>query len=173
MLFLFSSTVCTAQTPVDSSARVHSVKKATILSAILPGAGQVYNHKIWKVPIIYAAFAGMGVVIKYDNEKYKKYNSALIDRYSNDSTKVNNYPTLSNEQLRTRSDLYHRGRDYAIVITTLLYVLNIIDAHVDAHLFYFDVSDNLGLLIQPTIINNNSASTTLPHCGINLQLQFR
>jgi hypothetical protein len=169
---LFLATNCLGQSPVDSTARTHSPRKATILSAVLPGAGQVYNHKIWKVPIIYGAFVGMGYIIKYNNDKYRKYNTALIGRYDSDTTNVDPYPLLTNDQLHTRSDAFRRDRDYAIAITTLIYLLNIIDAHVDAHLFNFDVSDNLSLHVEPTLIENNYSLRSNPSPGLSLKVSF-
>ncbi len=140
-----------AQSPVDTLSRVHSVKKATLLSTFLPGAGQVYNKKIWKVPIIYAGFAGMAYLIKFNNDNYHTYNNALIARNDGDSTTVDTEfkDKYTDENLATLQDYYRSNRDLSIIITSLIYVLNIIDAHVDAHLYTFDVNDNLSIKVEP------------------------
>jgi hypothetical protein len=145
-----------AQSPVDSTAIVHSVKKATILSAILPGAGQVYNRKAWKVPIIYAAFAGMGYLIKTNNDNFHKYNDALIARQDNDPNTVDTQfqNVYTDENLNSLQAYYRKNRDLSIIVTALIYVLNIVDAHVDAHLYSFDVGDNLSFKLDPMIQTN-------------------
>ncbi|CAN5446843.1 DUF5683 domain-containing protein [soil metagenome] len=186
---LLSSNSAYCQTPSDSTQvkvdtvsasivkvekPVHSVRKATLLSTFIPGAGQVYNHKIWKVPILYAGFIGVGSIIKFNNDYYQKFNKALILRLDGDSTTVDAYSgKYSDSQLAQLSDNYHRNRDLSIVIFTLIYVLNIIDAHVDAHLFSFNVSDDLSMQVRPTLIQNNYSAFALPATGINISLSFR
>jgi len=173
MLFLgITFQVVKAQSPVDTLPKVHSIKRATNLSTFLPGAGQVYNHKAWKVPIIYAGFGITGYLIHFNNVNYKKYNSALIYRLDGDSTTNDSYSQYSEANLRTLSDYYHRNRDFSIIITGIIYVLNIIDAHVDAHLFTFNVDDNLSLEVMPTLLNDsfNNHASNVP--GINFNLKF-
>ena len=173
LLLVLSFQVSNAQSPIDTLPRVHSVKRATNLSAILPGAGQVYNHKIWKVPIIYAAFGGMAYLIKFNNDNYKKFNGALITRLDGDSTTIDNYVNrYTDANLLTLSNYYHRNRDLSIIVTSLIYVLNIIDAHVDAHLYTFDVDDNLSLQVTPTIIANPFTPNAAAVTGLNFNFRF-
>lgn len=160
-----------AQSPIDSTARVHSVKKATWLSAALPGAGQVYNHKIWKVPIVYGGLVAMGYFIKTNNDKYQKYNEALIKRYDTDPNNEE-LTNITSENLRLLSDNYHRNRDLSIAGAFFVYLLNIIDAHVDAHLYTFNVDDNLSLQIQPSIENNPYSSIAFQP-GVRLAVSFK
>ena len=160
-----------AQSPIDSTARIHSVKKATWLSTAIPGAGQVYNHKIWKVPIVYGGLAMMGYFIKSNGDKYKKYNDALIKRYDVDPNNEE-FTNISSENLRLLSDSYHRNRDFSIAGALFVYLLNIIDAHVDAHLFTFNVDDNLSIQIHPSIESNQYSSVAIQP-GVRLAVTFK
>lgn len=160
-----------AQAPLQivDSPKVHSVRKATLLSTYLPGAGQVYNRKTWKVPIIYAAFAGMGYLIKFNHDNFKKFDNALLARYDNDPNTVDDYATIySEDNLRSLSDFYRRNRDLSVIGLTLIYVLNIVDAHVDAHLFNFNVDDDLSLRINPRL----EMGSNLSSAGLSLSLHF-
>jgi hypothetical protein len=170
VLLFISVGLSNAQTVVDTSAKVHSVHKATILSAIIPGAGQVYNKKIWKVPIVYGGLAFMGYFVKSNHDDYKKYNNALIKRYDTD-TSNEELTEISTENLRILSNNSQRNRDLCIAGLAIVYALNIIDAHVDAHLFSFNVDDNISLEIQPEI-KRNQFSTTGLQTGVNLALKF-
>jgi len=137
---------------VDSGTLKHSPRKATIYSALVPGLGQVYNKKYWKVPIVYAGFALTGYFIHYNNVRYHKYNNELIARANGDTASFNSSLTrLDDASIKSASDDFRRYRDLDIILTALIYVLNIVDAHVDAHLFYFNVDDNLSLRITPKL----------------------
>ncbi|MBL7924019.1 MAG: hypothetical protein JNL88_07465 [Bacteroidia bacterium] len=155
--------------PDTSSGKVHSVKKATLLSTFLPGAGQVYNRKIWKVPVIYAAFAGMGYLIKFNHDNYKKFDKALLLRYDEDPGTVDEYANIYTEDnLKSLSDFYRRNRDLSYIGFTVIYVLNIIDAHVDAHLFNFSVDDNISLQWSPLV----QPAPGMANAGLSLTLSF-
>lgn len=165
---------------------VHSPKKAVMYSAILPGLGQAYNKKYWKIPIVYAGLGTVGYFIVWNNNNYKLIKTAYIDlsEYSNpDHTgtaylklKGIEYYDLDNpghiEILKTAlikyQSYYRRNRDLLIISMFGVYALNIIDASVDAHLFNFDISDNLSMNWQPSMlrINNELAYS------INLSFKF-
>jgi hypothetical protein len=168
-IFCWCCYTCSAQSPIDSTTRVHSVRKATILSTILPGAGQVYNRKYWKVPLVYAALGATAYYINYNNKNYKQYNDALIRRYDSDNTNEL-FTEISNDNLRILSDGYRRNRDLSFAAATIVYVLNIIDAHVDAHLYTFNVSDDLSLKLEPALIP--SFANRPPHSELKLTLNF-
>ncbi|WP_291274778.1 DUF5683 domain-containing protein [Flavobacterium sp.] len=127
--------------------------KAAFYSAILPGLGQAYNKKYWKIPIVYAAL-GAGVYFIIDNNnKYNDYRDEYKARLQ--GTNNPNDPTfgrLSTESVIRGQKFYQRNRDLSILITGGLYILNIIDANIDAHLLQFNVSDNLTL--KPKIQQN-------------------
>ena len=155
----------------DSIVSVHSVRKATVLSAVLPGAGQVYNRKAWKVPILYAGFAGLGYLIYFNQKKFNEFEGALVLRYDDNPATVDEYTDLyTDDNLRTLADFYRRNRDLSIMGLSIVYVLNIIDAHVDAHLFDFNMDDDLSLNWQPVIPFNPSSGSLSP--GVQLTLRF-
>lgn len=146
--------------------KIHSPRKATIYSAILPGLGQIYNKKYWKVPIVYIGFGAIGYFIGWNNDNYqfnKKAYNHLVD--DNDNTnafleiEAIKYYDLENatsrrnfeDGLLKRRDYYRRNRDLLIISMAGFYGLQIIDASVDAHLFNFDISDDLTLNWQPSM----------------------
>ena len=144
----------------------HSPLKATIYSAVLPGAGQVYNKKIWKVPIVYAGLGTCAGFIIYNNQKYHRFLDAYIAETDGDETTINDTP-YSASSLFDIQDTYHSWRDLSYICLVGVYVLQIIDASVDAHLWYFDVSDDLSLNWRPSLIDTGRLNG-----GISLSLQF-
>lgn len=155
---------------VDTTGKkIHSVRKATMLSAILPGAGQVYNKRIWKVPIIYGAFGGLIYLVQFNNNRFREFEDALLSRYDNDPTTIDKYQDIYTEDnLKSLSEYYRRNRDLSVIGISLVYVLNIIDAHVDAHLFSFNVDDNLSINWSPVI----QPSPDLTSTGLAVRLRF-
>lgn len=153
---------------VRDTAHPHSVRKATLLSAVVPGAGQFYNKKYWKMPIVYAGL-GTTIYLAYDNhQQYKLYLDAFYQRIDSTQTDQfeNVYSTASLVQLQ---NIYRKWRDLSIIIGAAVYALQIIDAHVDAHLYYYNVSDDLSLRLQPGLLPNGA----LPAVGLNLTLHFK
>jgi hypothetical protein len=124
----------------------HSPKKATLLATFIPGAGQVYNKKYWKLPIVYGGFAGIGYALWYQRDQFKLYQNELIARDNNDSNALN--PNLSRfplEYIKSNMNFHRNNRDLAIIGLIGFYALTILDATVDAHLFSFDVDKSLSL----------------------------
>jgi hypothetical protein len=144
--------------------------KAALMSAILPGAGQVYNKKYWKVPVIYGGAFVLGYFIKTNNTEYKKFKEAIVERNDGDSTTVDDYPRYTDEDLKARKDYYRRNRDLCYIFAGLLYTLNIIDAYVDSQLMNFDVSDNLSLHTGGTF---NYLANGLPVVSLQLTLTLK
>lgn len=135
---------------LKSSFSIHSPKKAAYFSTVLPGLGQVYNKKYWKVPIIYVGFAVSGYFI-YDNTRgYNKFRDAYKKRLDDDPSN-DNLPEYTVEGIKIMKDAYWKNRDLSYIITALIYTLNIIDATVDAHLFTFDMDKNLSLRLDPDL----------------------
>lgn len=153
----------------------HSPHKATIYSLALPGLGQAYNKKYWKIPIIYAGFGFLGYTIITNNTEMKKFTEAYRyvsnkETYPIDNPYVTKYPNPA-DLLRGR-DFYRRKVELGIIWSAALYLLNVVDAAVDAHFFDYDVSDNLALRIEPSIIP--SQSPMVPHSnGIRLCINFK
>ena len=153
----------------------HSPHKATIYSLALPGLGQAYNKKYWKIPIIYAGFGFLGYSIKTNHTQMKKFTEAYRYVSNNETYPIDNpyiakYPNTS-DLLRGR-DFYRRKVELNIIWSAALYLLNVVDAVVDAHFFDYDVTDNLALRIEPTIIP--SENPMIPHSnGIRLCINFK
>ena len=139
--------------------RIYSPRSAAIRSAILPGLGQIYNRKYWKLPIVYAALGITGYVF-FDNLKtYKEYRFAYKARIlatQGDSALYqqldNNYKLYDPESIKTARNQFRQYIDYAALVFVLFWGLNVVDAAVDAHLKAFDVSPDLSLKIKPTYI---------------------
>jgi hypothetical protein len=151
----------------DYSSLPKNPRKATILSAVLPGAGQVYNGKAWKVPLLYAGFMTDIYFIGYNNKRYQTFITALNAFDEGDNSQ---FPSLNRDALVRNVDFWRQNRDLTILLMFGIYALNIIDANVDAHLSGFDISDDLALKIEPNI-EAFTASTNL--VGLSIKLQFK
>lgn len=156
-----------------------SVKIATTLSTVCPGAGQFYNKSYWKVPIVVGGFATMIYIIDWNNRGYQRTKTAydiqmLIE--SGDAPEGLQHEfsgrNITSSQLKSWKNSYRRNRDLSLILTAGFYVLNIVDAHVDAHLKDFDVSDNLALNVYPSIDRVYMASGSSNSYGITLGLRF-
>ncbi len=147
-----SDSVTTVHTTDSILRKKHSPGLAVGLSAVIPGAGQIYNKKWWKVPIIYA---GLGTSIYLTCRFAKKMNTYKYEyRYRMDGTLDKLDPALSgksDENILSLKKQYQRYMEISIAATGIIYVLNLIDAVVDAHLFYFDISDDLSLKLSPYV----------------------
>jgi hypothetical protein len=164
----------TKKNPDDSLKRLinKDARRASLMSFILPGLGQAYNRKFWKIPIIYAAFGGVGYFFRDQNQKYQDYHNELIFRYANPAASPNSFKNLSVDQLNTEKVLYKKYRDFCIIGIGIIYLINVIDANVSAHLKTFDVSDKLSLGVQPKVFYcTNSQHGLSP--GVSLTLNFR
>jgi len=153
----------------DTLEKYHSPKKAGYMSAILPGLGQVYNKKYWKLPIIYGGFAVLTYNIINNNTNYIKFRDAYIARIDEDPTNDDILPQYTTDNLRIIKNNYWKSRDLSIILTVTLYILNIFDAIADAHLYSYDISDDLSLRIDPVVIPTyNIGQTSVNGVGISL-----
>lgn len=141
-------------------------KKATLLSAMLPGAGQIYNGKSWKVPILYAGILTDVYFIQYNHKRYERFRDAL---FALDKGEPNQFPSLNRAALVRNVDYWRQNRDLTFLLMLGIYALNLVDANVDAHLSGFDISEDLTLKIAPQIGTLSASSTT----GFSLTLQFK
>lgn len=143
-------------------------KRAMWLALVLPGAGQIYNRKYWKLPIIYGGFVGCAYAMSWNNQMYHDYSQAYLDIMDDDpnTQSYNQFLHLGaqidasnieryKEIFRKRKDRYRRWRDMSMFVMIGVYAFSVIDAYVDASLSEFDISDDLSLRVEPTIINNN------------------
>ena len=140
-------------------------KRAGLYSAILPGAGQVYTKKYWKVPIIYAGLITSAYYIKENHSLYDLYKQTYINRWEGNRTDefTNRY---TDANLLTLTEHYRRNTEVSALLFTLTYVLNIVDASVSAHLFDYDVSKDISLHIQPIYMAKENTS------GLSLSIKL-
>lgn len=141
LTFNFQLSTCQAQE--------HSANKALCWS-LLPGAGQVYNHQAWKVPIIYGAFAGMGYLIYNNYSNMKMFKDEYLFRVNNsDTPSLESYASYPTSNIYNLYNEYNKNFQLMIIITVAIYGLNLIDAYVFGHLFDFQISDDLSLNMSP------------------------
>lgn len=156
--------------------------RALWLSLIIPGAGQVYNRKYWKIPIVYGGFLGCVYALSWNGQMYKDYSQAYLDIMDDDPNTNSyldmlpiNYDITGKEErfkeiFKNKKNFYRKYRDLSIFCMVGVYLLSVIDAYVDAELSSFDISKDLGLKIEPTIINNGNSLNN--HTGVGLQCRF-
>ena len=156
-------------------------KRALWLALVIPGGGQIYNRKYWKLPLVYGG--GCIYAMNWNNTMYKDYSQAYIDLMDNDpnTQSYNQFLHLGmkitteadkkryQDIFRKRKDKYRRWRDLSFFVMLGVYALSVIDAYVDAELSVFDISDDLSLKVEPTIINNRSSSNLLDASSVGLQ----
>ena len=138
-----------------------SPKKAAILS-IIPGAGQFYTEKYWKIPIIYSALITSAYYINDNNDQYKMYKNTYLNRMNGQDDDID----YTNNELIILKDHYKRNREISVMLFSLTYLLNIIDASVNAHLFEYEVNENLSIQIRPVKMIDSY------HTGIALNIRI-
>jgi hypothetical protein len=178
ILSFFCSTTLFAQKPeiikykdtvVTKAINPLAPSKAAFYSAILPGLGQAYNKKYWKIPIVYA---GLGISIYSYNFNQREYHK-FRDEYKRrlDGTSDPNHPiygNLDNDRLISAQKFHQRNRDLSMLLTVGIYILNIVDANVDAHLIQFNVNDNLS--VKPDLYQNQLNNRQ--NLGLSLNYNF-
>lgn len=156
---------------IKSYATRYSPRKALLYAAILPGLGQIYTKKYWKLPLVYGGFIGIGYGMNFYQGIYTKYKGQLFENLElnlgeNGTNPASGYTTA---QLRSIVDRAQRERDFMIILMGGMYLLQIIDAHVDAHLKEFDLNPNLQVSIQPTVEQNAMMGR---QTGVSLIIKF-
>ena len=157
----------------DSNAPVGVPKfnptKAGLYSAILPGLGQYYNKKYWKIPIVWGGIGtGVGVIL-WNQKQYNRYREAFVAELNGQQHEFSSIPGVTKEVLGRTQDRAKRQRDYAIAITSLVYILNIVDAVVDAHLY--EGRHDPDLALKPTIIYDEFGKMNYK-AGLSLSYNF-
>lgn len=163
-----------AQTAIETTTidkDSHSPKKASIYSAVLPGLGQAYNKKYWKMPIIYAGFGTIYYITRTNTLEYRKFLEAYQYVANKDTVPINNeyVHRYSQQQLMLGKNHYRRNLEIGYIVGGAFYILNIIDAAVDAHLFNYDVSDNLSLNIEPIMLRDPIANRHVTGLGLTFK----
>ena len=157
-------------------------KRAMWLALVIPGGGQIYNRKYWKLPIVYGGFIGCLYAMNWNNNMYKDYSQAYIDLMDSDpgTQSYNNFlhlgTTITPENaaryqdiFKKRKDRFRRWRDLSFFVLVGVYALSVIDAYVDAELSNFDISKDLSLKVEPTIMNNPLSNNPFDSASLGLQ----
>lgn len=157
-------------------------QKATWLAVVFPGAGQIYNRKYWKLPIVYGGFIGCLYAYNWNGQMYSDYRQAYLDIMDTDPN-TNSYedffrPGYDFEKnkdylkkvFKKRKDRYRRWRDLSVFAFAAVYALSIIDAYVDAQLSSFDISDDINLSINPQMIPSSTGNSNF--YGLNCNITF-
>ena len=149
------------------------VKRATTLALMFPGAGQLYNKSYWKIPVVAGAFVTMGYLIDWNNRQYQRARRAY-NLYPNDEFGGRKDPTA----LKSARDGARRNRDLCIILTGAAYLLSVVEAHVDAYMKDFDVSDDLSMRVEPTLLDlgdtyiSGAGSYACSGVGMALRINF-
>ena len=161
-LFIFCFSLISFANAQDLAEPIKSPRKAAILSSALPGLGQIYNKKYWKVPIIYAGLLTSAYYINENNIQYKQYKNAYLRRLDNNPNNDDFVGKYSSGDLLILKDFYRRNREISILCFIGTYIINILDASIDSHLFDYDISEDISLQIKPiSTANINGLSLTL------------
>ena len=158
-------------------------KRALWLALVIPGGGQIYNRKYWKLPLVYGGFIGCLYAMNWNNTMYKDYSQAFLDISDNDPTtqSYNQFLHLGakitsdsdiqryKDLFKKRKDRYRRWRDLSFFVLVGVYALSVIDAYVDTELSVFDISKDLSLKVEPTIMNNHRSNNPLDSSSVGLQ----
>lgn len=157
--------------------RMTRPKKATLLALVLPGAGQVYNRRWWKLPLVYGGLGGVGYGLFFYQTRYREYADGKHEYLNSNPRKAfgdlkgeNVSQETSIENIQRGIVFYRRNRDTFIAYTALVYGITVLDALVDAHLRDFDISDDLSLRVEPTLL---PSQTVAPGAGLALSLHFK
>jgi Family of unknown function (DUF5683) len=154
---------------IESYSKRFDPRKALLFSAVFPGAGQFYNKKYWKMPIVYGGFGFLIYVANFYHQENLKYRDELFGLINDSSSGGLSPSGLNEDQLRNVVDQSRRERDFFIILNGLWYVLQMVDAQVDAHLKEFDINPKMQVRIEPMI--DNSAMTGR-NSGIALRIRF-
>ena len=160
-------------------------QRALWLSALCPGLGQIYNRRYWKLPIVVGAFVGLSYGASWNNRMYKDYSKGYRD-VMDDDPDTRSYmdffpPTVRESDLdvawlqkvmKNKRDYYRRYREICIISMVGVYLINIVDAYVDASLAHFDISPDLTLDVSPATIDNTAIGGRLPSLGLQCAINF-
>ena len=157
-------------------------KRALWLAVVLPGAGQIYNRKYWKLPIVYGGFVGSIYALQWNDQMYRDYSQAFLDisdldpntQSYNQFLHLNTVITDSNKEryktlFKKRKDYYRRWRDMSFFVLLGIYAVSVVDAYIDASLSDFDISKDVSMRLSPAVINSNTDRNPLRSNALGLQ----
>jgi len=148
---------------------LYAPNRAAMLSLALPGLGQFYSKKYWKLPLLFGGAVIWGYYLSWNNKNYIQYRNALFWEIDGDGRTLNPFKGLSKVDLERRVDFYGRNRDALIIVGILIYIVQIVDAHVDAHLSKFVIDENLSLDLKPELQYFGGTSGNI---GVTLAFKF-
>ncbi len=152
----------------------HSPLRATMLSATLPGLGQAYNGKYWKIPFLYAGIGGVIYAVDFNNRQYQHFRKNWVARVDGNPNTQDEYPNQATDRLQREMNRWRRNVEISYIMGAALYILNILDATVDAHLLDFDVGEDLTLNVMPVVIPQNSTfGNRMNPASPGIRLSFR
>ena len=169
---------------VSSNVWIPNPTKATWLAIVIPGGGQIYNRKYWKLPIFYGGFVGCTYALNWNNRMYKDYASAYKDAVNDNWSSTNitdllpasylrrTSHTQVTEVLRKRKDMYRKYRDLSIFAFVGVYLLSVVDAYIDAELSNFDISPDLSMRVEPTLLNGATGFKSKQSVGVQCSFTF-
>ena len=168
-----------ASGPKKAKYKYISPNKVALQSTFLPGLGQITNHRVWEVPIIYGGFAVLGYLIVDNNKQYDIYRDAYRQRLKNDTNNLDKFdirssiagPKYSSDGLLQLREYYRRNRDLSIIVSVIVYAANIVDAYVFAQLKDFDVSNDLSMRFHPINISMTPGMQPAITTGITIKLK--
>lgn len=160
-------------------------QRALWLSALCPGLGQIYNRRYWKLPIVVGSFVGLSYGASWNNRMYKDYSKGYRD-VMDDDPDTRSYmdffpPTVKESDLdkawlqkvmKNKRDYYRRYREICVIAMVGVYLINIVDAYVDASLAHFDISPDLTLDVAPTAIDSGQIGGRTPSLGLQCAINF-
>jgi len=171
------------EAPLPRKRFIPNSNRSVWLAMVFPGAGQIYNRKYWKLPIVYGGFVGCAYALNWNNKMYKDYSQAYLDIMDDDpntksyedfiprSSNIEGQEERYKELFRKRKDTFRRQRDLSIFCFIGVYLLSIIDAYVDAELSDFDITKDIGLKVEPALFNDGK-SKNFNSVGLQCSLKF-
>ena len=188
LLLAVSDSLLKHTKPFKLKSEAPDPKRALWLALVLPGAGQIYNRKYWKLPIIYGGFIGCTYALMWNQQMYKDYSQAYIDIMDDDPNTASyrnilpyGYDITGREEqfkniFRHKKDFYRKNRDLSIFAFFGVYIISVIDAYVDAQLSTFDISPDLSLHVAPKVISTNGSNAfqrNTTAVGVGCSLNFK
>jgi len=151
---------------IDSVMIDHSPRKAAMYSAVLPGLGQIYNKKYWKLPLVYGGLVGFGYAAIWNSQQYQIYFDKFKYMTENDLLE---YEGATLQEVEWYKNSFLRYKNLMIIVTIGFYVIQVVDANVDAHLIDYDISDDISLTVDPVMLTPSffEASAPVPDPGIS------